>query len=196
MGSPASSRTAWANPWKLKDADDSPVSRPGLTGVRTYISTGVARWYGNDSPGKFSSESATGNCRRARPTRAHVDQWQCTGKSRSGRSVQHCVGRPFQLRQRRDAVYFTLQRRYSPSGAAELAAFTKCSGIPEACRPQKSFDFVVVGGGIAGMCRCRGFAPGLHRRAGQRPSGAGRKAQRFRNPGAPGRSHRTRSNGG
>ena len=53
-----------------------------------------------------------------------------------------------------DAVYFTTEEGdVPPSGSAELAAFRKrMLGIPATPQTAESFDFVVVGGGIAGMC--------------------------------------------
>ena len=53
-----------------------------------------------------------------------------------------------------DAVYFTTEEGdVPPSGSAELATFRKrMLGIPATPQTAESFDFVVVGGGIAGMC--------------------------------------------
>ena len=53
-----------------------------------------------------------------------------------------------------DAVYFTRdQGDVPPAGSGELAAFRRrMLHIPDTPQRVESFDFVVVGGGIAGMC--------------------------------------------
>src|SRR5690606_7507038 len=53
-----------------------------------------------------------------------------------------------------DAVYFTTEGdKMPPSDVKELSRFRKVKlNIPESPAETESFDFVVVGGGIAGMC--------------------------------------------
>ena len=150
--------------------------------VRTF--NWVAPWYDGEGPGKFSLRVGKRTLPEVLGNRGREWMWQYAGRVavRKG-PVEVSLTDLSGFDGRCDAVYFTLEQGdVPPADSGELAAFRRrMLHIPETPQRVESFDFVVVGGGIAGM-------PG---RAGQRPSGAGRQ-QQFRNPRTPGRCHRDR----
>ena len=82
-----------------------------------------------------------------------------------------------------DAVLFSLDELTPPNRDPEMIAFRrKLLGLPGKPEDGGQFDFVVVGGGIAGTCAALSAARlGSDRRPGARPARAGRQ-QQLRNP--------------
>ena len=114
------------------------VEFPETGTYRVYVRTfnWVAPWYDGEGPGKFALRVGS---RKLSVRKGPVSVSLTDLSGFDGRC---------------DAVYFTTEEGdVPPSGSAELAAFRKrMLGIPATPQTAESFDFVVVGGGIAGMC--------------------------------------------
>lgn len=121
--------------------------------VRTY--NWVAPWYDGEGPGKFALRVGKRTLRTVLGNQGREWMWQYAGKVsvRKG-PVDVSLTDLSGFDGRCDAVYFTTDANdVPPSGAAELAAFRRrMLGIPATPTTVESYDFVVVGGGIAGMC--------------------------------------------
>lgn len=154
MGSPYLIAHGMGKP--VKDATTT-VEFPEDGTYRAYVRTfnWVAPWYDGDGPGKFSLRVGNRKLPAVLGNTGTQWMWQCAGKVsvRKG-PVNIALTDLSGFDGRCDAVYFTTEEGdIPPSGAAELAAFRKrMLGIPETPQAAESFDFVVVGGGIAGMC--------------------------------------------
>ena len=154
MGSPYLIAHGMGKP--VKDATTT-VEFPEDGTYRAYVRTfnWVAPWYDSDGPGKFSLRVGNRKLPAVLGNTGTQWMWQCAGKVsvRKG-PVNIALTDLSGFDGRCDAVYFTTEEGdIPPSGAAELAAFRKrMLGIPETPQAAESFDFVVVGGGIAGMC--------------------------------------------
>ena len=124
---------------------------------RVYVRTfnWVAPWYDGEGPGKFALRVGSRKLSATLGCTGSEWMWQCAGKVsvRKG-PVSVSLTDLSGFDGRCDAVYFTTEEGdVPPSGSAELAAFRKrMLGIPATPQTAESFDFVVVGGGIAGMC--------------------------------------------
>lgn len=154
MGSPYLIAHGMGKP--VKDATTT-VEFPEDGTYRAYVRTfnWVAPWYDGDGPGKFSLRVGNRKLPAVLGNTGTQWMWQCAGKVsvRKG-PVNIALTDLSGFDGRCDAVYFTTEEDdIPPSGAAELAAFRKrMLGIPETPQAAESFDFIVVGGGIAGMC--------------------------------------------
>ena len=133
------------------------VEFPETGTYRVYVRTfnWVAPWYDGEGPGKFTLRVGNRKLPATLGCTGSEWMWQCAGKVsvRKG-PVSVSLTDLSGFDGRCDAVYFTTEEGdVPPSGAAELAAFRKRAlGIPDTPQAAESFDFVVVGGGIAGMC--------------------------------------------
>lgn len=121
--------------------------------VRTY--NWVAPWYDGEGPGKFALRVGKRTLRAVLGNQGREWMWQYAGKVsvRKG-PVDVSLTDLSGFDGRCDAVYFTTDANdVPPSGAAELTAFRRrMLGIPATPTTSEKYDFVVVGGGIAGMC--------------------------------------------
>ena len=121
--------------------------------VRTF--NWVAPWYDGEGPGRFSLRVGKRTLPEVLGNRGREWMWQYAGRVavRKG-PVEVSLTDLSGFDGRCDAVYFTTEEGdVPPSGSAELATFRKrMLGIPATPQTAESFDFVVVGSGIAGMC--------------------------------------------
>ena len=121
--------------------------------VRTFNWT--SPWTDAEGPGAFRV-GVNGRLRgRVAGTAGEGWQWQHVGSARlkagdNRLSLSDLMG----FDGRCDAVFLTTRRRdVPPDDVAELELFRrKCGALPEAPDDGGSYDLVVVGGGIAGMC--------------------------------------------
>lgn len=133
------------------------VEFPETGTYRVYVRTfnWVAPWYDGEGPGKFALRVGSRKLSATLGCTGSEWMWQCAGKVsvRKG-PVSVSLTDLSGFDGRCDAVYFTTEEGdVPPSGSAELATFRKrMLGIPATPQTAESFDFVVVGGGIAGMC--------------------------------------------
>jgi hypothetical protein len=120
--------------------------------VRTFNWT--SPWYGGEGPGRF--RLTVGGRRLASPLGAAGTEWmwQAAGKvtlrdPQTVVTLQDMTG----FNGRCDAVYFTTdENRIPPADVAGLDRFRrKALNMPDVPDGAGTFDFVVVGGGIAGM---------------------------------------------
>ncbi len=121
--------------------------------VRTFNWT--SPWHKGEGPGKFYL--AVDGKRLPRLLGATGDswEWQYAGEVKIGKlyarlSLQDQTG----LDGRCDAIYFTTAKnQVPPSGVEELAAFRKkMLKLPAEPEDAGTYDLVVVGAGVAGMC--------------------------------------------
>lgn len=133
------------------------VEFPETGTYRVYVRTfnWVAPWYDGEGPGKFALRVGSRKLSATLGCTGSEWMWQCAGKVsvRKG-PVSVSLTDLSGFDGRCDAVYFTTEEGdVPPSGSAELATFRKrMLGIPATPQTAESFDFVVVGSGIAGMC--------------------------------------------
>ncbi|MDU1890110.1 MAG: FAD-dependent oxidoreductase [Dysgonomonas sp.] len=121
--------------------------------VRTF--NWVAPWYKGEGPGKFTL--TIGKKRLSAILGAAGDQWmwQSAGKvTIKDKQTTIALNDLTGFNGRCDAIYFTTEEgKIPPADINQLAAFRKkLLNIPVEPTKTESFDFVVVGGGIAGMC--------------------------------------------
>ncbi len=121
--------------------------------VRTFNWT--SPWYDGPGPGKFTLR--VGNKKLPVTLGAEGDgwMWQNAGKVTVKKGAATIALHDLTgFDGRCDAIYFTTGADdVPPQGGDELAAFRKrMLGIPDTPAATESFDLVVVGGGIAGMC--------------------------------------------
>ena len=121
--------------------------------VRTF--NWVAPWYDGEGPGRFSLRVGKRTLPEVLGNRGREWMWQYAGRVavRKG-PVEVSLTDLSGFDGRCDAVYFTRdQGDVPPADSGELAAFRRrMLHIPDTPQRVESFDFVVVGGGIAGMC--------------------------------------------
>lgn len=121
--------------------------------VRTF--NWVAPWYDGEGPGKFSLRVGKRTLPAVLGNRGREWMWQYAGPVavRKG-PVEVSLTDLSGFDGRCDAVYFTPEQGdVPPADSGELAAFRRrMLHIPDTPQRVESFDFVVVGGGIAGMC--------------------------------------------
>lgn len=133
------------------------VEFPETGTYRVYVRTfnWVAPWYDGEGPGKFALRVGSRKLSATLGCTGSEWMWQCDGKVsvRKG-PVEVSLTDLSGFDGRCDAVYFTRdQGDVPPAGSGELAAFRRrMLHIPDTPQRVESFDFVVVGGGIAGMC--------------------------------------------
>lgn len=121
--------------------------------VRTY--NWVAPWYDGEGPGKFALKVGKRRLPAVLGNKGREWMWQYAGKVSVGKGpVDVSLTDLSGFDGRCDAVYFTTDANdVPPAEAAELAAFRRrMLGSPATPPTSEKFDFVVVGGGIAGMC--------------------------------------------
>ncbi len=121
--------------------------------VRTF--NWVAPWYDGEGPGKFSLRVGKRTLPEVLGNRGREWMWQYAGRVavRKG-PVEVSLTDLSGFDGRCDAVYFTRdQGDVPPADSGELAAFRRrMLHVPDTLQRAEAFDFVVVGGGIAGMC--------------------------------------------
>lgn len=133
------------------------VMFPGVGEYYVYVRTfnWTAPWYSGKGPGQFKVKvggktlSATLGCS------GRQWQWELAGKV-SIRNVQTSVALVdlTGFDGRCDAIYFTTDKNWQPpQGKNELDVFRRrLENVPASPQNVGNYDFVVVGGGIAGMC--------------------------------------------
>lgn len=121
--------------------------------VRTYNWT--SPWYSGEGPGKFKVSVNGKKLKETVGTEGHAWQWQKAGNIRLGKgkatvALHDMTG----FNGRCDAIVLTTERNpVLPDGGDGLRAIRrKAQRKDSASIKAKNFDFVVVGGGIAGMC--------------------------------------------
>ena len=119
--------------------------------VRTYNWT--SPWTSKEGPGKFQltvNGKALNN--KTLGTKGNAWEWQEVGKVKiSSETVTIGLRDLTGFNGRCDAVYFTMDQNLPPNEPEALAAFRKEKlGLPEVTPNAGKFDFVVIGGGVAG----------------------------------------------
>ncbi|MBB4034972.1 hypothetical protein GGR21_000859 [Dysgonomonas hofstadii] len=121
--------------------------------VRTFNWT--SPWTSTNGPGKFTLKIGNKKLPVVLGDKGSEWMWQSAGKItvkdlQTTVSLVDLTG----FNGRCDAIYFTTEERnVPPSDIKELALFRKkMLNIPAIPEETESYDFVVVGGGIAGMC--------------------------------------------
>ncbi|NDW10773.1 FAD-dependent oxidoreductase [Dysgonomonas sp. 520] len=121
--------------------------------VRTFNWT--SPWFGGEGPGKFQLKVNGKKVSGDLGTRGDAWMWQSAGKvsvkkGNANIALHDLTG----FNGRCDAIYFaTDENDTPPSDVAELEAFRKkMTNIPDMPENAGTYDLVVVGGGIAGMC--------------------------------------------
>ena len=121
--------------------------------VRTFNWT--SPWADADGPGKFTLKIGNKKLPVVLGNKGSEWMWQRAGKItikdlQTSLSLVDLSG----FNGRCDAIYFSTEEgKLPPSDIKELALFRKkMLNIPAIPKEAKSYDFVVVGGGIAGMC--------------------------------------------
>lgn len=139
-------------------ADASTVVKVPETGiyyfyVRTFNWT--SPWFNGPGPGKFTLLADGKRFGGDVGTEGDCWEWQKVGKTRLRKgeiriSLHDLTG----FEGRCDAVWMTTDEgEYPPSSVSELESFRRRAlGIPDIPEEDEEYDFVVVGGGIAGMC--------------------------------------------
>lgn len=120
--------------------------------VRTYNWT--SPWSSKEGPGKFQVKVGKTTLKTVLGSKGNAWEWQHAGslklKAGKTRLTLHDLSG---FDGRCDAVYLSREAVAPPSEGAALTAFRRSAlGIPDQPSVRESFDFVVVGGGIAGMC--------------------------------------------
>ena len=119
--------------------------------VRTYNWT--SPWTTKEGPGKFQltvNGRALNN--KILGTKSNTWEWQEVGKVKiNAKTVTIGLRDLTGFNGRCDAIYFTMDNALPPNEAEALTAFRKEKlGLPEVVPDAGKFDFVVVGGGVAG----------------------------------------------
>lgn len=120
--------------------------------VRTY--NWVSPWTDKTGPGAFKVKVGSTVLKNICGTTGKEWEWQCAGsvKLKAGQTsleLKDLTG----FDGRVDAVYLTTDSGVLPSDPAELEAWRRAKGgIVRNEAMDATYDFVVVGGGIAGMC--------------------------------------------
>ncbi|MFV0467765.1 MAG: FAD-dependent oxidoreductase [Dysgonomonas sp.] len=121
--------------------------------VRTFNWT--SPWYNGEGPGQFKLEIAGKKLSVTLGTKGNQWEWQYAGSANI--KDKETIIKLHDLtgfNGRCDAIYFTTEKgEIPPSEIDKLASFRKrLLNIPTLPNDTESFDFVVVGGGISGMC--------------------------------------------
>ena len=142
MGKPVDDATATV---------DIPASGEWHVYARTYNWT--SPWTDNPGPGKFRIKAGKKTLKNTLGNTGNAWEWQYAGSVRlpagpTALSLVDLTG----FEGRCDAVYLTMDKDdVPPSDAAGLDAFRRqMLGLPDP--DTQEYDFVVVGGGIAGIC--------------------------------------------
>ena len=131
--------------------------------VRTYNWT--SPWTSENGPGAFRVKVGRRTLKTVLGTEGDCWMWQYAGSVRlkSGQ-VPVALSDMTGFNGRCDAIYMTTEEgSLPPSDLPELEAFRRRSlGIPD--NPESAcYDFVVAGGGIAGMCAAVAAAPAIEK---------------------------------
>lgn len=154
MGSPYLIAHGMGNP--VADASTT-VKFPERGTYHIYVRTfnWTSPWTTAEGPGKFTLNVNNKTLPVVLGSEGSGWYWQYAGKVKINKtdatvSLVDLTG----FNGRCDAVYFTTEGdKMPPSDVKELSRFRKVKlNIPESPAETESFDFVVVGGGIAGMC--------------------------------------------
>ncbi len=137
------------------------IPRTGLYHVHVRTKDWVAQWQAPGAPGRFevlvngkALPAVFGN------TNAQW-HWQPGGAVRLFKGMNTVALRDLTgFEGRCDAILFTTDPRLAPPNREpEMASFRrKLLGLPEILEPVGEYDFVVVGGGLAGSCAAVGAA--------------------------------------
>jgi len=121
--------------------------------VRTFNWT--SPWQNGEGPGKFKLEIAGKKLPAILGATGNQWEWQYAGSVNiKNKETVIALLDLTGFNGRCDAIYFTTEKsKTPPSEISELTSFRKkLLNIPTSPNNAESFDFVVVGGGIAGMC--------------------------------------------
>lgn len=132
------------------------VSFPETGTYHVYVRTfnWTAPWYTGKGPGKFKLKVGNKILPVVLGDEGNSWYWQYAGKINiNNKETLIIINDLTGFNGRCDAIYFTTTQEAPPAGITELTAFRKkqlhIPMIPEQC---ETYDFVVVGGGISGMC--------------------------------------------
>lgn len=121
--------------------------------VRTFNWT--SPWQNGEGPGKFNLEIAGKKLSAVLGAKGNQWEWQYAGSANiKNKETLIALHDLTGFNGRCDAIYFTTEKgKTPPADVQELALFRKkLLNIPATPNDTESFDFVVVGGGISGMC--------------------------------------------
>lgn len=117
--------------------------------VRTYNWT--SPWSGKNGPGKFAVSIGGKRLEQTLGCEGDRWMWQYAGCATVGKQEEVVLHDLSGFEGRCDAIWFTTEKgEVPPAGTSELTAFRK-RHTKEKIRTVR-YDFVVVGGGIAGIC--------------------------------------------
>ncbi len=133
------------------------VSFPETGTYHVYVRTfnWTSPWYKGEGPGKFRLEVGGKSLSTVLGTKGDSWQWQYAGNVNIKNKETVVVLKDLSgFDGRCDAIYFTTRKEdIPPADLPGLTAFRKkMLNIHDSPADTESFDFVVVGGGIAGMC--------------------------------------------
>ncbi len=120
--------------------------------VRTYNWT--SPWHSGEGAGAFTLSVNDKKIGKNLGTQGDDWYWQYVGKTKLSKDqhtikLQDLTG----FNGRVDAIYLSEERVAPPQSPKTLEAFRReVKGMPETPKIKKRYDFVVVGGGVAGMC--------------------------------------------
>lgn len=140
----------------VKDASTT-VSFPETGTYHVYVRTfnWTSPWHNGEGPGKFKLEIAGKKLSAVLGAKGNQWEWQYAGSTNiKNKETIIALHDLTGFNGRCDAIYFTTEKgKTPPSEVEELALFRKkLLNIPTLPTETESFDFVVVGGGISGMC--------------------------------------------
>jgi hypothetical protein len=139
----------------VKDASttvDIPVAGVWNIYVRTYNWT--SPWTKADGPGKFKVKVGKKTLKPVLGSTGNAWQWQSAGAVKLGAGpVALALSDLTGLEGRCDAVYLSTEAVAPPDGGKALERFRRSAlGLSDEPEVKETFDFVVVGAGISGMC--------------------------------------------
>lgn len=140
----------------VKDAETTiSIPKDGIyyAYVRTFNWT--APWHEGDGPGKFQLRVNNKNVSKALGATGTTWMWQSAGQVKLSKGISTIALHDMTgFNGRCDAIYFTEDKNdVPPSDLSALKEFRKRTD--KSIQPQEDagyYDFVVVGGGVAGMC--------------------------------------------
>ncbi|MFR9515313.1 MAG: FAD-dependent oxidoreductase [Rikenellaceae bacterium] len=120
--------------------------------VRTYNWT--SPWYSGEGPGAFNLLLGDKKVGKVLGTKGDEWEWQYVGKRSLTQSDHTLTLRDLTgFNGRVDAIYLSEEMVAPPKSEMALAAFRReVKGEPSTPEVKRRYDFVVVGGGVAGMC--------------------------------------------